>query len=228
MTQEIDRTIYQGIREILVQARKKAYSSINEAMVLAYWEIGKQITEAQGDRAEYGKQLMHHLSKNLTTEFGKGFTERNLRQMHQFYLTFPKWHTLCAELSWSHYRILTRIKNAERRNFYMNEAASESWSVKQLERQANSFYHERLLATQDSGKIEVAQEIQRLVPKTKADKSEAVAKYSVLADKENLFASKYMLYLPTEEELVHAIEGEFEALSDSFSTDNLFEPNKEP
>ncbi len=78
-------------------------------MVIAYWEIGKQIYKACGenDRAEYGKSLLKYLSDRLTAEFGKGFDESNLRRMRQFYLTYPIRDTLCHELSWSHYRILS-------------------------------------------------------------------------------------------------------------------------
>ena len=79
---------------------------VNAAMVQAYWEIGEQIYLACGenDRAEYGKGLIKYLSEELTKEFGKGFTAANLRNMRQFYMTFPKRYTLCSELSWSHYR----------------------------------------------------------------------------------------------------------------------------
>lgn len=82
-------------------------------MVAAYWKIGEQIYKACGenDRAEYGKGLIKFISENLTKEFGKGFTERKLRVMRQFYCAFPKRHTLCAELSWSHYRRLIRVEN---------------------------------------------------------------------------------------------------------------------
>ena len=94
---------------IHISARTKAAAAVNDAMVSAYWEIGRQIVEAQGDRAEYGQHLMEYLSERLTAEFGKGFTERNLRAMRQLYLAYPIRHTLCAELSWSHYRLIIRI-----------------------------------------------------------------------------------------------------------------------
>ncbi|MCL2099556.1 MAG: DUF1016 N-terminal domain-containing protein, partial [Oscillospiraceae bacterium] len=81
-----DSEAYQTIRTILAQARAKAYSAINFAMVEAYWEIGRQIEQAVGERAEYGKSLLQYVSKQLTAEFGKGFTERNLRAMRQFFI----------------------------------------------------------------------------------------------------------------------------------------------
>ena len=99
---------YRSIRNSVINAQGKVYSAVNSAMVNAYWEIGEQIYKACGenDRAEYGKNLLNFLSDKLTSEFGKGYTVRNLRNMRQFYLMFPKRHTLCAELSWSHYRVL--------------------------------------------------------------------------------------------------------------------------
>ncbi len=113
--------VYQGIRNTLAQARAKVYSAVNSAMVEAYWEIGRQIEEALGERAEYGKSLLKYLSRALTEEFGKGFTERNLRAMRQFFVSFPIRHTLCAELSWSHYRLLMKLEDETRRDFYTRE-----------------------------------------------------------------------------------------------------------
>ena len=103
-TENSSEEIYTSIRSFLITAQNRVYTAINSAMVIAYWEIGEQIYKACGenDRAEYGKSLLKYLSDKLTTEFGKGFTERNLRAMRQFYSCFPNRHTLCAELSWSH------------------------------------------------------------------------------------------------------------------------------
>lgn len=164
-----DETVYQSVRSTLASARTKAAAAVNDAMVSAYWEIGRQIAEAQGDRAEYGKHLMKYLSERLTAEFGKGFTERNLRAMRQLYLAYSIRHTLCAELSWSHYRLIIRIEDPVRRDFYVRSAVEERWTVRQLDRQIHSFYYERLLATRAEGKDKVRQEIQQLEPPTKAD-----------------------------------------------------------
>ena len=109
MSNEIDLNIYQNIRQTLVSARTKVYVAVNSAMVEAYWDVGRQIAEAVGERAEYGKKLLKFLSEKLTEEFGKGFNERSLRQMRQFYLTFQIRSTLCSELSWSHYRLIMRV-----------------------------------------------------------------------------------------------------------------------
>lgn len=102
-----DEEVYRSVRDTLESARTKAAAAVNDAMVSAYWEIGRRIAEAQGNRAEYGKHLMEYLSERLTAEFGKGFTERNLRATRQLYLAYPIRHTLCAELGWSHYRLIS-------------------------------------------------------------------------------------------------------------------------
>lgn len=161
--------VYDSVRSTLEGARRKAAIAVNDAMVEAYWEVGRQIVEAQGDRAEYGKHLMEYLSERLTQEFGKGFTERRLRQMRQFYLTFPIRHSLRAELSWTHYRLIIGIKDEKKRMFYMREAIDQCWTVRQLDREIHSFYYERLLATCEEGRDSVRQEVKELEPPTKAD-----------------------------------------------------------
>ncbi|MHC6203253.1 PDDEXK nuclease domain-containing protein [Breznakiellaceae bacterium SP9] len=162
----LDASVYKGIRDTLVKARAKAYSAINFAMVEAYWEIERQIEAAVGERAEYGKGLLKFLAKGLTEEFGKGFDESSLRRMRQFFKTFPNRASLWHELSWSHYRLLMKIDNELRRDFYARECVGAAWSVRQLERQINSSFYERLLATQKSGREGVRSEIQSLEPKT--------------------------------------------------------------
>ena len=98
--------LYRNIRNTLSEARSKVHITINVAMVEAYWDIGRQIDEAIGKRAEYGKGLLKYLATQLTAEFGKGFDESSLRRMRQFFKTFPNRATLWRELSWSHYRLL--------------------------------------------------------------------------------------------------------------------------
>ncbi|MBC2888317.1 PDDEXK nuclease domain-containing protein [Gordonibacter massiliensis (ex Traore et al. 2017)] len=164
-----DAAVYDSVNSTIKIARKKAAVAVNDAMVEAYWEIGRQIVEAQGDRAEYGKHLMEYLSARLTEEFGKGFTRRNLFCMKQFYLAFPIVHTLCAQLSWSHYRLLIRVEDEKKRTFYMQEAVSQQWTVRQLDREIHSFYYERLLATREEGRESVRQKVKELEPPTKAD-----------------------------------------------------------
>ena len=158
----LERSIYLTIKEILISAREKAYKAVNFAMVEAYWNVGKLIVEAQdgNERAEYGEELLKNLSKELTKEFGRGFTVTNLRYMRQFYIVFQKHHALRDELSWTHYRLLMKIENEEIRKFYLNECIEENWSTRQLERQINSFYYQRILASQN--KQAVRNEISQL------------------------------------------------------------------
>ena len=160
---------YKEIKEILISARNKVYQTANFAMVEAYWNIGKSIIEEQGgnEKAEYGTGLLKELSKQMTQDFGKGFTVANLKNMRQFYLTFPNGYALRSELSWTHYRLLMRVENENAREFYMQEAVKSQWSTRQLERQINSFFYERLLSSKN--KKQVAEEIQTLEPAKKTE-----------------------------------------------------------
>ncbi len=337
MDNNLDANIYQNIRDTVVEARNKVNSTINFIMVETYWNIGKQIVEANGQnsRAEYGKGLINFLSKKLTEEFGKGYTVRNLNYMKAFYSAFPNWNAVRANLSWTHYRLLLKVENEKAREFYLDECVKSGWSTRQLERQINTFYYERLLSSRD--KDSVRNEIQKLekgigamdvirdpyvleflgleqspnlyekdieqglidhlqkfllelgrgfsfVGRQKritfegehffidlvfynyilkcfvlidlklgklvhqdigqmqmyvnyytrelmnegdslpigiilcADKSDAVVKYTLPEDNQQIFASKYKLYLPTEEELKHELQSERELLE----TENLF------
>ena len=161
---------YTTIRQSIVQAQHKLTAAVNSAMVTASWEIGEQIYKACGenDRAGYGKKLLQYLSEQLTAEFGKGFSVQGLRNMRQFYCTFPIRSTLWSELSWSHYRILMRIADETERKFYTEECVKSAWSVRQLERQIHTMYYQRLLSSQD--KPAVAAEIQTTEPKPEYEK----------------------------------------------------------
>lgn len=148
--------LYKSISSILKNARENAYKAVNFAMVTSYWSIGKLIVEDEQNgntRAEYGKAVLEQLSEKLTAEFGKGFDSSNLRYMRLFYNTFPICDTLRHELSWSHYRMLLRVKDEKARNWYMNEAADQTWSTRQLDRQISVLYYERLLSSQDKESV---------------------------------------------------------------------------
>lgn len=165
----MDKTFYNEIKEILISARNKVYQTANFAMVEAYWNIGKSIIKEQGgnEKANYGTGLLKELSRQMTHDFGKGFTVTNLKYMRQFYLTFPNGHALRDELSWTHYRLLMKVENESARDFYMREAVKSQWSTRQLERQINSFFYERLLSSKN--KEEVSAEIQTLEPAKKPE-----------------------------------------------------------
>lgn len=165
----MNEKFYNEIKNILNIARNKVYKTANFVMVEAYWNIGKSIIEEQGgnEKAEYGAGLIKELSKQMTLDFGKGFTVTNLKYMRQFYLMFPIRHALRDELSWTHYRLLIKVENDNARDFYMQEAAKSQWSTRQLERQINSFFYERLLSSKN--KKQVADEIQTLEPAKKPE-----------------------------------------------------------
>jgi len=375
MSELIQKNLYKSISSLIAEARKSVRSTVNSAMVITYWNIGRLIVEnEQGgkERAEYGKAVLKELSAKLTAEFGKGFELTNIKYMRQFFIQFPIYdslslkppiryslstespnrHSLSDEssvlysqgsslmvippinlkLSWTHYRHLIRVESEKARLWYMNEAVSENWSTRALERQINSHYYERLLSSQDKQpvRLEASQNTVGVTPKDVlkdpyvleflqlknrpsytenelesaliddlqsfllelgsgfsfvarqkhfdidgehfyidlvfynfklkcfvlidlkrgklthqdvgqmdmylrlfeekmrgeddnptiglvlcSDKSEAVAKYSVLADSKQLFASKYKLVLPSEEELVREISKEFDELRDA-------------
>ena len=159
--------VYESIKTILLSARDNTYRQVNFIMVEAYWNIGKQIVEEEQngeDRAKYGSYLIKELSKRLTEDFGKGFTSTNLKMMRQFYNTFPNRHTLCDQLTWSHYRLIIRIENKNAREWYINESAKSNWSVRALERQIGTHYYERILASkeQESVKLEAVEKTKDL------------------------------------------------------------------
>lgn len=161
--------LFAEIRQILIGARQTAYKAVNFAMVTAYWNIGRLIVEdeQQGStRAEYGKAVLADLSVRLTEEFGKGFTEANLRNMRQFYQCFPNCYALRSELTWTHYRLLIRVQDEDARQWYMNEAAEQTWSSRQLDRQISVLYYERLLASKDTRPVreEAAQNLSLITP----------------------------------------------------------------
>ena len=142
-------------------ARDKVYQTANTEMVRAYWDIGRMIVEEEqkgSDRAEYGKYLVATLSAKLTTEYGKGFDKTNLWNMIRFYRTFPIVDAVRQQLSWTHYRILMRIEKDDAREFYLKESVEGNWSTRQLERQVNSHYFERMLMTRESNRPLVKQE----------------------------------------------------------------------
>jgi predicted nuclease of restriction endonuclease-like (RecB) superfamily len=161
MSNIINKSFFQDIRNILQQARQKAYVAVNFAMVGAYWQIGKRIIEeeqAGKHRADYRSFLITRLSKELTIEFGKGFSVANLKNFRQFYLTFPdfeKGYTVCSQLSWSHYRLIMRVESQKARNYYLTEACEQHWSTRQLQRNINSYYYERLLGSADKKTVSI-------------------------------------------------------------------------
>ena len=164
--------LYQGIRDLLLAARTQVRHTVNTTMVQAYWQIGRLIVEdEQGGnaRAEYGKGVLSDLARRLTAEFGEGFRLSNLRNFRQFYFSFTEQeirHTVCSELSWSHLRLLMRVEQSTVRTWYANEAVTQGWSVRALDRQISTLFYERLLGSQDQAgaRAEAVTLINRDVP----------------------------------------------------------------
>ncbi|RSZ56332.1 DUF1016 domain-containing protein [Massilia atriviolacea] len=153
--------------ELIRQARQRALRAVDVIQVQTCWELGRHIVEfEQGGaaRASYGKRLLSELATALTAEFGKGFDASNLRYMRLFYQAFPIRDALRHELSWTHYRTLLRVDSDTARQWYMNEAATQNWSSRALERQIGTLYYERLLASQDRAAVEREAEAQLAAP----------------------------------------------------------------
>jgi len=147
-------SFFDKVAKLLTNARKTVVQSVNRTMVYTYFEIGRMIIEEEqggNKRAEYGKQIINELSQRLTIDFGRGFSQRNLEQMRQFYLIYSKTQTVSAEfkLSWSHYLILMRIENEGERKFYEIETSENNWSLRELQRQFSSALYERLVLSRD-------------------------------------------------------------------------------
>ena len=161
-TQGAMDNLYRSVRKVIEQARGFVSIAANTAMVRQNWEIGRLIVEdEQGGRrkAEYGKAQIAELAERLTVEYGNGFTATNLRYMRQFYLAFPICHTLCDELSWSHYRILMRVMDAKEREWYVNECVACGWGVRELDRQVSTQAYARLLSAANPDRRRRRQEV---------------------------------------------------------------------
>lgn len=139
------------VRQLIDAARQRVASAVNAELTQLYWHIGRRISTEllQGQRGEYGKQVVAELARQLTAEFGKGWGARQLRYCVRVAEVFPEaeiLHTLCSELSWSHLRLLIQTDDTLQRDFYIEICRVERWSVRQLQERINSmlFYHRRL------------------------------------------------------------------------------------
>ena len=146
--QEIAQTLFSEIRQLIGAAKQRAAIAINAEITMLYWQVGDRIqTEIlQRQRAEYGKQVITELSRNLTQTYGKGWSERQLRYCILIAEVFPDreiLHTLCAKLSWSHLKLIMGIDDPLKRSFYIEITQLENWSVRQLQERINSMLFER-------------------------------------------------------------------------------------
>ncbi len=145
-----------NIVDIITKARTQTYRSINHIIVETYRNIWQMIVEEEqqwNQRAEYGSYLIQELSKRLTNDFGRGFSEQSLQNMRKFFLAFPISSAVRRELTWTHYKILMRIEQTEVRDYYLNDAIERQLSVRQLERQIHTFSYERTLNNQSSQEL---------------------------------------------------------------------------
>ncbi|UZT97207.1 PDDEXK nuclease domain-containing protein [Chryseobacterium fluminis] len=325
-------SLFQSVRELITQSREKVFRMANSTLLLTYWQIGKLIVEDEQkgkERAAYGKFTLKNLSKKLTAEFGKGFDYTNLSNMRKFYTAFPIVDALRQQLSWTHYRLLIKLDNSDKMNYYINESVQNHWNSRDLKRQISSLAYERVLehkkntdetihsvlkdpyifeflglktdekisekeietaiidhiqkfllefgkgfafvsrqqhistdtsdfyidlvfynyilkcfviidlktgelSHQDIGQMDMYVRMYDDLKRGEGDnptigillcseKDETIVKYSVLNDKNNLFASKYLLYLPKEEELKQIIDQDrirFELDQQDYKTPN--------
>lgn len=149
-TLENNSLLLTSIKEVILQARDKAFRNTNSVLLDMYWQIGKLIVEneQQGkSKAKYGKEVIKNLAQTLTIEFGKGFDESNLRNIRQFYLAFPIRDSLRHELSWTHYRIISRIDDKATRMQYIKHSIDGNWNTRILQRNIDSQYVNRILET---------------------------------------------------------------------------------
>ena len=152
VAQENAGSLLANLRAVILEARRQAITAVDVVQVRTCWVVGRHIVEfeqAGQTRAAYGKAVLAQVSAQLTAEFGKGFDASNLRYMRLFYQAFPNCDALRHELSWTHYRLLLRVDSATGRNWYMNEAATQNWNTRALERQIGTLYYERLLTSKD-------------------------------------------------------------------------------
>jgi len=203
-----NRNYIAEIKQIINTAKKQVYTAINSAIVQAYWLIGKRIVveEQNGkERADYGSFLIKNIAKELSNEFGKGFTERRIREIRQFYITFPNInfrHSMNAEsknlirhsmsaksenptelliftkLSWTHIRQLLRISNEKARDYYIQEIVENNWTVRTLDRNIATQYYERLFLSHNKDFVE--KEMKNKTKDLELDKKEFVKSPAIL------------------------------------------------
>lgn len=146
--------IIEDVKAIIENSQNNAYDAVNTIIIRKNWLIGRRIVEEEQKgqkRAKYGAHIINDLSKSLTSDLGSGYSPRNLRSYRMFYQIFSEdeiWQTHLPNLTWSHFNALLRVNDKEARDWYMNEAVEENWSVKTLERNISTQYYYRLLKSQ--------------------------------------------------------------------------------
>lgn len=156
MAEISNQKLLQNITTLIYEAKETAIRSVDFQRVLLYWHIGQHIFEEEQngkERAEYGKSIIKYLSQNLEPKYGSGFSSRNLYLSVQLFKAFPIVNALRSQLNWTQYRLLARIENFDKREFYIAESLKKHWTSRQLERQINSSLYERLLLSNDKESV---------------------------------------------------------------------------
>jgi predicted nuclease of restriction endonuclease-like (RecB) superfamily len=195
------------VKSLIMEGQRHIVRNINAAMLITYYQIGRRIIEEEQHgrgRAEYGLELLINLSKELSADFGRGYSVDNLQYMRKFYLTYSKYETLSRissdsiepisetlsrisgdlfKLSWSHYIQLMKVSTDEERKFYEIEATQNNWSLRELKRQYHSSLYERLSLSRDKkGVSELAKTGQIIEKPTDALKTPYVLEFLELKE----------------------------------------------
>jgi len=186
--------LIERISGLVAQSRTELAKTINTKIVNTYYTIGKYIVEYEQKgrlRADYGSELMKKLSKELSAKLGKGFSQRNLRDMRRMYLTYPKWQTVSARLSWSHYCLLLSIGDEAKRGFYEKESIKNLYSFRELKRQISSALYERLALSKDKkGVLELSKKGQIIESADDVIKDPYVLEFLRIPESERLSETK--------------------------------------
>ncbi len=153
---ELEEKMYNEIKELIENSKRKAYIAVNTILLDLYWHIGENIVNnfQKGEkRAKYGEHILKNLSIRFTLEYGKGYSLTNMKNMRKFYLYYQKGQSLPDQLSWSHYTELLKVKEEPIRNFYMQECINSRWSYRELERMIKSHLYERLLVSNEDNNL---------------------------------------------------------------------------
>lgn len=150
--QSLSESFVNDVRSIIEQGRQQAYASVGKTQIETYWKIGRRIVEEEQDgaeRARYGTHLLHELSERLQVEYGRTYSDRNLRSYRQFYLSFKDfeiWNAHVPNLTWTHIRKVLPVSSNDARLWYLTQASQCMWSTETLGRNISSQYYERRLA----------------------------------------------------------------------------------
>jgi len=154
------------LRDLILAARRGVARAIDSGLVALYWQMGRRISQdiLREKRAEYGAQIVASLGRQLAAEFGRGFEEKNLRRMVQFFEAFPDEQIVASlgrQLSWTHFRAIIPISDRLKRDFYTEMCRVENWSVRTLRQKIQSLLYERTALSRKPEKL-IRQELDAL------------------------------------------------------------------